>query len=80
MPKSTRSAISVLRVVLRLLEDNSAIRKDIPAFFEFRRATLGLISAIEADCRKEEELIRLSLEAVWRDTERQARMTINKPN
>jgi hypothetical protein len=44
-----RSAVSILRTVLRLLEDNPAIPADSVTLLEFRRAAMKLIAEIQSE-------------------------------
>ena len=44
-----RSAVSILRTVLRLLEDNPAIRADSATLLEFRQAAIKLVAEIQSE-------------------------------
>jgi hypothetical protein len=58
--RPVRSTLSVLRTVLRLLENDPALRPGSATVLEFKRATQNLIGEIQSDHG-------ISVESIWPD-------------
>jgi hypothetical protein len=79
-PNPFRSAVSILRTVLHLLEHHEAVRKDSATLLEFRRVTMKLIAEIQSEHGIPVELIRAAIDETGPDNALKPIKTIDKPD